>query len=359
MFRQAFSGVLMPLAACVSLGLALAGCQSGSPAGVPSVSPLTSGSKRASPAATSKNLYVAIVTAGPRLAIDRYRLHNGIPTSPYNRVYQGYGGLIAVAGDGTLYSTLGESPNVIDVFSPGSNTPAREIDVSPDCGPSSFTVINAIAADRNGYLFVLIYSYPGAKRSYEARSARAGPDARTPCNGIAVYAPNANGRAHPVQRIRLSDVAEADGLAVDVNDNLYVAENYPSVVKEYSNAVADPKRTRTFRGKYLGGIRSLAVGSAGDLFIASAEQSYTMGWINRYSPAAKGTGPPTSAIHLQGSGPHLLYSIAVQGRYLYADDTQQFAQPQSVDVYYARKNGTQSPLYSLSEPKVDSVAVGP
>jgi hypothetical protein len=341
----------MPLALLV----ALTACQSPLSTGVPSASfPADSASTPGSGTAAA-HLYVAIFTASRRLEIERFRLHKGIPARDPDLVYQGYGGLLALSGDGTLYSTVGQSPNVVDAFSPDNVTPVREIDVTPRCGPSSFTVISAIAADPSGYLFVLIYSYPGLARSRALRDAPS-PDSRTPCNGVAIYGPNASGKAQPVQAIHFSTAAQLNGLAVDASDNLYVSGNYPSEVEEFSNAVVDPTRTRTFSGKYIGDIRSVATDSAADLFIANAEQSYSSGWINRYAPNAKGRGAPANTIYLQGSGQHLhlLYSIAVQGRYLYADDT-----TQSVDLYYARKNGEQTPIDSLTASKVDSVAVGP
>jgi hypothetical protein len=338
-----------------SLLIALTACQNGIPnVGAPSVSQETAGAGSSATAGLAAHLYVATVTASRRLAIDRYRLHKGIPSASPNRVYQGYSGLIAVSGNGTLYSTLAQSPIVVDVFSPGSDKPVRKINVEPAChfSSSGFNVVNAVAADASGYLFVLLYSYPGAAPSHASRDAGHLPDSRTPCNGIAIYAPSAHGNDRPIQSIRLSNTAGLDGLAVDASDNLYVAGN--SVVTEYSNALVDPKITRTFSGKHLGDVRSVATDSAGDVFIANAEQSYSSGWIDRYSPSAKGSGPPTSTIYLQGSGPHLLYSLAVRGRYLYADDT-----ATSVELYYARKNGGQSPLDSLPEPKVDAVAGGP
>jgi hypothetical protein len=345
----AFASRLAP----VALLATLAACESPLwPSGPPSAS----GAAYSAPIpgrreAEALHLYVATVATSRRLAIERFPLDNGIPSTDPDLVYQGYSGFIAVAGDGTLYSTLGEEPNVVDAFPPGSNVPDRRIDVSPPCGPSSFTVISAIAADASGYLFVLIYSYPGLAPLRAPRRMK--PDLRAPCNGVAIYAPNASGKARPFQAIHFF-AADSNGLAVDAHDNLYVSQNYPSAVKEYSNAVVDPKRTRTFTGKYLGTTRAVATDSVGNLFVANAAQSYTLGWITRYGPRAKGRGAPSSTIYLQGSGPHLLDSIAVRGRYLYADEN-----VKAVNVYYAHKNGEQSPIDSLPFSKVDSVAVGP
>lgn len=318
---------------------------------VPTLTPRSLSQSATADGKTSTYLYLAGSTSRSRGPfIDRFRLVKGVPVNHPDRVYQGYGGLIAVSGNGTLYVT-GPLQD-ISVFPPHADKPGRQINVAPHCGPSSFTVFNAIAADRNGYLFVLIYSYDGLKRSGTMRLRD--PATRTPCNGVAIYAPNANGWAAPVQSIAFSQGFGFNGLAVDDNDNLYVSENYPTEVLEYSNAITNPTLTRTFASKYLGTVRSVATDASGDIYIANAQQSFSSGWIDRYAPSASGSGPPTSAVYLTGSGPHLLDSIAVRGHYLYADDT-----GQSVELYHARKNGKQKPLDSIPASNVSSVAVGP
>ena|GEM_PF-3327349 len=339
----------------IPLLLLPAACQSGlSTPGVPSVPSVAGAVLQRTPGTGAAHLYVATVTGSRRLTIERHRLHKGIPAKNPDLVYHGYSGLIAVSPNGWLFSTLAQNPISITAFPPGSHRPLRKIRVEPFCrfSSSGFNVINAIAADANGYLFVLIYSYPGALAWHE-RKVAAQPDTRTPCNGVAVYAPNAKGKARPVQAIKLSNTAGLDALAVDANDNLYVGGD--SVVNEYANSITNPTLTRTFSGKYLGTVRALATDSAGDVFIANAQQSYSSAWIDRYSPSASGGGPPTSTIDLQGSGPHWLWSMAEQGRYLYIDDS-----GTSVDVYHAFKNGRQGPIDSLSvSEKVDTIAAGP
>ena len=316
------------------------------PLAAPGAMPQTPGSN----AKERSFLYVAGSTSPSRgMFTDRFRLVQGIPAAHPDRVYNGYGGSIAVTGDGTLYAV---GPlQVIAAFAPGSDKPSREIDVAPRCGPSVFTLIGPIAADENGYLFVWIYTYDGPSASHRLR---ADPDTRTPCNGVAVYAPNASGYAHPVQAIRFSQGFGSAGLAVDRNDNLYLGQNYPADVKEYSSAIVHPKLTRTITGKYLGTVRSLATDSAGDVYIANAAQSFSLGWIDRYAPTAKGDGPPTSTIYIEAPPPHLLYSITAHGHYLYASDSNS-----SVELYHARRNGKQSPADSLAVSNVSSVAVGP
>jgi hypothetical protein len=59
-------------------------------------------------------------------------------------------------------------------------------------------------------------------------------------------------------------------------------------------------------------------------------------------------------VTLAASGLHFLYSIAAFRRYLYVDDTFD-----SVDLYYAHKNGSQYPFMSIPASEVLSVAVSP
>src|SRR5579863_6742705 len=140
-----------------ALLVTLTACQSGISSDFPRV-PASAGASvdAARNGASGGHLYVAVVSSSRKLSIERYRLHKGIPGTSPALVYQGYSGLIAVAGDGTLYSTLGQSPIVVDVFPPGSDKPARKISVRPGChfSSSGFNVVNAVAADPSGYLFV-------------------------------------------------------------------------------------------------------------------------------------------------------------------------------------------------------------
>ena len=349
--------MLMRLAR-LGLVLALAGCQSGALAlpqpGAPSGG---AGVRHDVTAETpSGQLYVSVTTATHYPSVERFRIVHGVPESTPDRVYQGYGGLIAVSGDGTLYAFGNvSSGGGIYAFGPRGTKPVRRLEIpSPGrCGVSSSeeTEISALAADPQGYLFAAIYTYAGlGSRTHGVVSAKSGG---VPCNGVAVFAPGANGKVEPVQTIPLRGRAIITGIAVDRHDNLYITEA-PSRIAEYANAVTDPQRTRVFHTTSSAHVSSIATDDAGDVFISNVNYGYKTGWIDRYAPSAKSKGPPTSEILFQGSNLHFLRSIAVRRRVLY--DVDGF---DSVDLYHALKNGRQSPFYSFAANDASAVAVGP
>ena len=299
------------------------------------------------------HLYASVLGDRNYPAIERYALIKGVPAKNPDRVYQGYGGgLLAVAGDGTLFAVTSVGNGaVITRFAQGSSKPSGEIripDLAKRCGsPSGGTDVGGLAADSKGYLFVAVGFFSGGAIR---RGRMAGPDAAWPCDGVVIYAPGARGRATPVQSIRFRRGANVDGLAVDSADNLYVA-HIRRVVDEFSNAVAAPRKTRTFRGKFVGDVHAIATDARGNLFIAGTGAGYQPGWIDRYAPTAKGGGAPTSSVSLPGL--HLLGAIAESGRVLYVDDTNR-----SVGLYHAFRNGGQSPFYSVTGLNVIAVATG-
>jgi hypothetical protein len=341
------------------LGLlfALAGCQSGALAPALPAAPSGAAGVRhdATAGVRSGHLYVAVTTSTHYPSVERFRVVHGLPDSTPDRVYEGYGSLIAVSGDGTLYAFGGiYSGRDIYAFGPRSTKPLRKIEIpSPGrCGVSSSeeTTVSALAADAQGYLFAAIYTYAGglARRTHGGVPAKSG----VPCNGVAVFAPGANGKVSPVQTIPLRR-AIITGIAVDARDNLYVTED-PYTIAEFTNAVTDPQRTRVFHTKSPAHVSSIATDDAGDVFISNINYGYKTGWIDRYSPSAKAKGPPTSEIRFQGSSLHFLRAIAVGQRVLYDLDGSD-----SVDLYHALKNRSQSPFYSFAANDGSALAIGP
>jgi hypothetical protein len=336
-------------ATAASIVLALAACQPASLAPTASIGSADPSARAAD--SQRAHLYVSVATKSHYPSIERFRLANGIPAAKPDRVYSGFGGLIAVAGDGTLYVVT--SSNVIDVFGSHDSTPARQIIVpslTRRChlisGGSS--VVDGVAADANGYLFVAFLTYAGVK----AKATRASPDFHWPCAGIVVYAPDASGKAQPMQAIRQD--ATPIGVAVDGSDDAYVADSEPApLVDEFVNAILHPHKMRVFQSGYIGYVHAVATGRNGDLFIASTDSSYKSASIERYATDANGSGAPTSTISLP-AGVQLLPAIAARERVLYVDNNYS-----SVDLYEADKNGSQSPFYSLPLSNVSSVAVGP
>lgn len=350
MYRVALLGLLIMLSACQSGALTTAQAV---PAQVPAWRATGDGGH-------GRHLYVSVSTSTHYPSIERYRLVNGVPEMKPDRVYAGYGGLLALSNNGTLYVTGSDrsGDNLIFAFAPHSAKPQRTINVpSPGrCGISSGEVwsVSALASDAQGYLFAAMYTYAeDASRRSQPSHLGVSPEASVPCDGVAIFAPDANGKVNPVQTISLGLGSIVAGLAVDANDNLYVG-SYPFKVFEYANAVTQPKRSRVFHTHLPARFTSLATDGAGNLFISNTEYGYKTGWIDRYAPTSKSKGPPVSQIQLAGPNLHMLFSIAVLGRDLYAADTDV-----SVDLYHARKNGAQSPFYSLAASNVTSVAAGP
>ncbi|MBV8197487.1 MAG: hypothetical protein JO263_05090 [Candidatus Eremiobacteraeota bacterium] len=330
--------------------IALAACQS--PAGAPPLRVLPSGAAREPTQPKTATYLYASAAPLNNASIERFRLSNGVPAKKPDLVYPGYGGSLAVGGDGTLYAGYGTTSGtgVIDVFPPGTTRPAREIlvpNISAQCraGPGGFTGINAVAADAKGYVLAAIYTSPFAalRRAWKGHLP-------WPCEGVAIYPPGAMGYVHPSQVIRYSG-AIID-IAVDAADRLYVAHDRV-IVDEFKNAIVAPTRTRTFRSRFVGYVKTIATGARADVFIAGTDWEYRNGHIDRFDSHSKGHGPPASLITL-GPGAHLLLSMAEHGRVLYVDDTDK-----TVDLYHAYQGGPQSPFYSLPVTKVFSIAVGP
>lgn len=343
----------------LGLVFALVGCQSGafSP-GMPAGSPGGTGRLNGSGEKTD-HLYVSISPQrNPNyVSVKRFPFVNGVPQSKPDRVYPGHGQLIAVSSDGTLYASDPASAATMTVyaFDGGVTKPDRTIRLPfpTNCGVSSsqVTQINALAADPQGNLFVGILTYNQGASPRPHTKALLRPALRVPCNGVAIFAPDAKGQVKPIQSIDLGQQAWVNSLAVDAADNLYIG-NYPSAILQYANAVKNPTQTRSFQTRSAGWVSSLATDASGDIFVSNT--NYQTAVIDRYAPNVPSQGPPSNEIALAGSGFHALLSIAVRERDLYADD-----KIDSVDLYYARKNGPQTPFYSLAFPYVRSVAVGP
>lgn len=346
----------------LGLLVALAGCQSNALS--PSIpSGLSAGSVWLNqPPGRGGHLYVSLFTTSNQPAIDRFRLVNGVPQSKPDRVYSGYGGAaIAASRDGTLYVNDTYSSNgLVYAFDGGGTTPSRTLQIAhpQHCGVSSGgqSVFPALATDAHGNLFVAVYTYDGGASTRTHTQRSPATSSRVPCNGVAVFASTANGPVNPIQIVGFGRGTYIDAIAVDAKDNLYVG-NYPHNIVQYSNAINSPKRTRVFHTRSPAHVSSLAADPAGDIFISNTNFGYQTAWIDRYAPDAKAKGPPTNEIQLAGSSHlHMLYSIAVRGRDLYAADG-----APGVDLYRARKNGPQAPFHSLAvqASHVTAVAVGP
>jgi hypothetical protein len=338
----------------LGLTVALAGCQTAALApSAPGVPPGGTVLRQPDPSRDG-HVYIAVTTSTHYPSVERFLIVHGIPESAPDRVLGGYGGLVAVSPGGTLYTFRSYSDGGIYAFNPRGNKPVRRVVVgSPGhCGISSGeeSEISALAADAQGYLYVALYTYAGALRPGAHRVAPAKVN-RVPCNGVAIYAPDANGHAAPIQTIAYGFGTVVNAIAVDAQQHLFVAD-YPHQVYEYATPVQNPKRTRTFHTDAAAHVASLATDAAGDIFISNTNYGYKTGWIDVWTPSAKANGPPSSQIMLEGSSLHFLRSIAVRQQELFAAD-----QFDSVSLYHALQNGDQSPFFSFTANDVSSVAV--
>ena len=335
------------------LGLvSLTACQAPVTAAAPTVSqPAT---RQATAAPSTGHLWISVSTATHYPSIERFKLVNGVPQATPDLVYNGYGGLLAVAGDGTLYASAPDYGNGVVAFPPNADQPSRTITIPEHrvCGRGSggYSGVSSLAADAGGYLFAGIYTTGTAA---PVRGSHRGKH-KSPrlCEDVAVYSPTADGEAIPIQLIHFPKPHWLMGLAVDASDNLFVDDSTYEV-DEFVNALSKPKKTRVFKGGYVGYAHSIATDGTGNLYIASTDASYKTGRIERYAPDADGSGPPTSTIVLP-SGVYLLETIAERGRVVYVD-----GQDKGVDLYHAHKNGNQSPFYSFTASNVISMATGP
>ena len=301
------------------------------------------------------HLWISVSTSTHYPSIERFKLVNGVPQATPDLVYNGFGGLLAVAGDGTLYASAPNYGNGVVAFPPNADQPNRTITIPEHrvCGRGSggYSEVSSLAADARGYLFAGIYTTGTAAPSRGSRNRGKRKSPRL-CEDVAVYSPTANGEAVPIQLIHFPKPHWLMGLAVDGSDNLFVDDSTYEV-DEFANVLVKPNKTRVFKGGDVGYAHSIATDGAGNLYIASTDASYKTGRIERYAPDANGSGPPTSTIVLP-SGVYLLEAIAERGRVVYVD-----AQDKGVDLYHAHKNGNQSPFYSFAASNVISMATGP
>lgn len=307
-------------------------------------------------AAHARHLYVSSYNGGPM--VQRFALVNGLPKGAPDKVYAGYGGQIAVSENGTLYTKLStQAPATVYAFAPGSSQPTRTIvipNIGRRCRNVEGTLVDSIATDARGDLFAAIDNYEsGVVTVQRLRVESTG--LRAPCQGVAVYSPQATGQAAPIQSIAFNSTT-MPGMAVDARTDLYVVDAGLQGVREFSRAVRNPAPTRALESSYTFEAQSLATDRSGNLYV------YLTPWcgncqgaaLNVFPPTAKGGDPPAIAMLFDGQPYNDLNSIAVEAPYLYAANALG-----SVDVYNAPANGTQLPVYSLQVPNVSAVAVGP
>jgi hypothetical protein len=287
------------------------------------------------------------------VAIYRFPLKNGIPTTKPNLTITGYGGGIAVSGNGTLYVSGGSPHNQIFAFPSGSTKPQRSITIPAmlNCFSSLPAVPGPIAADVHGNLFVALNSFDSLNRSVPAARRRVVGDWRL-CYGVAIFGPKQHGGERPEHEVIFSSNQYVAAVGVDDAENMYASMFPSSLVQEYSNALRNPVPTQVFPWQpstvFVGG---LATDSGGDVYM-----------LNQWNEVR--VFPP-SGMQLRNDmtfeAPHDgATSIAATSQYVYvANDHFIKMGAESVDIYKAGASGAQKPVFSLPVPGLVAVAIGP
>jgi hypothetical protein len=298
-------------------------------------------------AAVGGHLYLQV---GP--AIERFPLQNGIPSAQPDLTIPNYGGALAVAPDGTVYAmqlnpTGGFHGYTVYAFAPGQTKPSRKI-VFPKNGMCTLSgpPVQGLAVDAQGNLFVLVvYAQSGARR-YLGVAHR---DVFPICLGVAVLAPDASGKAKPLQTIALNDFYFG-GMAVSSRDALYVNLADNSQTLEIADAVQHPHQTRTLPAN---DDPAAATDLRGNVYLLNYSSPGAM--VNVFAPSWT-SGPPTRSISLSVPFNETI-GLAVRGRLAYLAT---FGSGGAVGVFDATGNGPENPLAVVNYGNVKGpIAIGP
>jgi hypothetical protein len=296
-------------------------------------------------AAAGGHLYLQVGAS-----IERFPLQDGVPSTQPDLTIPHYGGVLAVAPDGTVYALRSRRSGGFDAFRvyafpPGQTKPSREI-VFPRNGSCTLSSppVQALSVDERGNLFVLVVYAQSGARQYRSVLRE---DTFPICLGVAVLPPNANGRAKPLQTIALNDFYFG-GMAVSSSDDLYVNLADYEQTLDFADAVRHPHQTRTFPAQ---DNPADATGTRDDAYLLTYSSGSV---INVFAPTWT-SGPPTRSITL--SAPfNTTIGLKVRGRLAYLETTINDA----VGVFDATGNGPENPLAVVNYVDMQGpMAVGP
>jgi|GEM_PF-3182750 len=303
------------------------------------------------------HLYVAGYARGA-LQIVRFPFVDGVPAGRPDLRYQNLVPPIGVGRDGTFYATVPlaccSGLGQIDVFGPDSNKPERQITL-PNLNQDT-TIVTAIAEGPGGFLYVGYAAFQSGAR--EPRAPR-----NAPLQGVAVYPPDANGGAPPVQMFDVPlDVAGPLALAFDPRGYLYIATTNSfddhNRIYTVADALHDPHVIRELDLPY--GVRAfgLEVSDGGRNLYAQTFGS-PQAEIAVYPYGASGRARPARTIAIAQSSLGPVYGFGIAGPNAYVG---LYANPAGVLGYEKHASGSPSPDYSLPLPNfvsIEGVAVGP
>jgi DNA-binding beta-propeller fold protein YncE len=293
-------------------------------------------SLRSAPVA-AHHLYVAAApyTGSGRLGLERFPIINGKPAQSPDLVYPNNTGPIAVASDGSLYAGSDAGFQTIERFAPGSIKPESRLLAEPCRHKFLYGGLSALTIDAKGNLYVATGEGVSGVRD---RAAQHCTD-----QFVAIYAPNATGRAKPIGLVPV-DLGASDpifSVAIDGSGDLAV-DTTSSAVRVYADPTNEPRLVRLFSS------RSLPL-PQGIAFDASQPVVY----IANFSPPsivvlpADAQGPTQARRVIQGAGAQAYCGqIALLGRFVFVADNTAGA------VYEFAKDarGSTKPLATLSLP---------
>lgn len=315
-----------------------------------------------------RHLYVAGSNGG---TVERFRMYDGVPTSPQDLSYAGVGAPIAVApADHALYAT---SSATISVFRNGSTIPERTLNISPPTScpysPCSGSGPTALLVDPLGYLYV-------ALNDSSSTVSKFGRIVRISWI-VQIYAPGASGDAQPISSIDVGSCqhgriyacfGSVDGLALDSEGDLLASGfgvewigkkiiTRTSAVYAYASPVSNPTLVRTLTGSGVVLASGLATDPSAEMYV---DNPTTGDWysgpsfVAAYPETANGNPSPDREISVAGA--QFGSGIAVSPRnLLYVPD------PVNNAVYelHSDRNGTQVPISVLPFASPVAVALGP
>ncbi|HZY96024.1 MAG TPA: hypothetical protein VFE35_02860 [Candidatus Cybelea sp.] len=311
----------------------------------------------AAAARVTGHLFVA--TLKRPYAILRFPLNDGIPSSTPDFKYPGRFNTITVGPDGSVYGDSWTNQQLV-VFAPGIARPVRRINFpvnipgcsSPYSGP---TQVEALAVNRLGDLFVAYTTYFSGAR-VAPRMLRVRRSVMYPCLGVVAYGPDAQGFAQPKAAMPMGG-QYLNGLTMDLDGLLYVANSAYDLVQEYADPGSHP-RGFGFLTVGMTYPQALATDPAENLYELDG-QFLTKNGVNVYAPGAGHGSAPTSTLLFE-SAYSWVEDVAVWKTFLYASDIN-YHGSWSVDVYNASANGTTAPIFSLplTRPGAWFIATGP
>jgi hypothetical protein len=275
--------------------------------------------------------------------VDRYALVNGIvQPSPDARLTSVSTPATIAWTDGELYATYpldGTGGMQVFAYSTPDLTLIRMLDVPAPDYPAGFQ-FTALAVDARNYLYV-------GWVSIEPHSCT---------GGVYAYAPFASGRPQPVATIPIKDAGCGGpwGLALDDQENLYVARSGRNAILVYSSPSSNPTLVGSIFGRQLLSPSGLAIDS-NELYVGCG-------------PGTNPSPPYVLAYHIEGPGrvrldrkiipassEHSAYGehVAVLGDYLFLNTLR------GVDQLNKLSEGVQTPLAQVNNDGASTLSIGP